>query len=65
MLVNLDREDYDLSAWVHDLIVIIKKRSWLSKKEDAWIIVQENMQDFLELYSGGASPIEAYNDYNE
>ncbi len=65
MLVNLDREYYYLSAWIHDLTVIIKKRSWLSKKEDAWIIVKENLQDFLELYSGGASPIEAYNDYNE
>jgi len=65
MLVNLDREDYDLSAWIHDLVVIIKKRSWLSKKEDAWIVVQENMRDFLELYDGGASPIEAYNEYNE
>lgn len=65
MLVNIDRDDYDLSAWINDLVVIIKKRGWLAKKEDAWIVVQENIREFLELYSGGSSPIEAYNDYAE
>lgn len=65
MLVNIDRDDYDLSSWVNDLVVIIKKRAWLAKKEDAWLVVQENIQEFIELYSGGASPIQAYDEYVE
>ena len=31
MIVEIDRDDYDLSAWVNDLVVIIKKRGWIAK----------------------------------
>ena len=64
-LINIDRDDYDLSAWLEDLVNLLKKRSWLSKKADAWLIVQENIQEFLELYSGGSSPQDAFDEYND
>lgn len=61
----IEREDYSLTAWFEDLINIIKKRGFLSKKEDAWLVVLENLIEFEDLYQEGLSPIEAFNDYNE
>lgn len=61
----VERDDYDVSAWVNDLINIIKKRGFLVKKEDAWLVVQENLVEFIELYEGGASPQEAFLEYTE
>lgn len=61
----VERDDYDVSAWVNDLINILKKRGFLMKKEDAWLIVQENLVEFIELYGGGASPQEAFEDFSE
>lgn len=61
----VERDDYDVSAWVNDLINIIKKRGFLVKKEDAWLVVQESIVEFLELYEGGASPQEAFEEYSE
>lgn len=42
-LVNVDREDYDLSAWTNDTINLIKKRKWFSSKGDAFLFFQENI----------------------
>lgn len=56
----IERDDYDVSAWVNDLINILKKRGFLMKKEDAWLIVQENLVEFI-----GASPQEAFEDFSE
>ncbi len=61
----IERDDYDVSAWINDLINILKKRGFLVKKEDAWLVVQENLVEFIELYEGGASPQEAFKDYSE
>lgn len=49
----------------YDLINILKKRGFLVKKEDAWLVVQENLVEFIELYEGGASPQEAFEDFSE
>lgn len=62
-MINV-RNDYDVSAWIADLINILKKRGFLMKKEDAWLVVQENIVEFIELYEGGSSPQEAFEDYN-
>jgi hypothetical protein len=59
----IERSDYDVAAWIADLINILKKRGFLMKKEDAWLVVQENLVEFIELYEGGASPHEAFEDY--
>lgn len=61
----IERDDYDVSAWINDLINILKKRGFLMKKEDAWLIVQENLVEFIELYEGGASPQEVFEDFSE
>lgn len=59
----IEREDYGVSSWLNDLINILKKRGFLMKKEDAWLVVQENIVEFIELYEGGSSPQEAFEDY--
>jgi len=61
-MINV-RNDYDVSAWIADLINILKKRGFLMKKEDAWLVVQENIVEFIELYEGGSSPQEAFEEY--
>ncbi len=61
----IEREDYDVSAWINDLINILKKRGFLVKKADAWLVVQENLVEFIELYEDGASPQEAFTDYSK
>lgn len=60
-----EREDYALSSWIHDLLQIIKKRGFLLKKEDAFLVFVENSAEFLEDYSEGLSPMEAYNQFVE
>ena len=59
----IERDDYGVSSWLNDLINILKKRGFLMKKEDAWLVVQENIVEFIELYEGGSSPQEAFEDY--
>lgn len=61
----IERNDYSLTAWLEDLINIIKKRSFLAKKEDAFLVVLENIVEFEDLYQEGMSPMEAFLDYNE
>lgn len=61
----IERDDYNLSSWIADLINILKKRGFLMKKEDAWLVVQENIAEFIELYEGGSSPQEAFEEYTE
>lgn len=60
----IERNDYDVAAWISDLINILKKRGFLMKKEDAWLVIQENLVEFIELYEGGASPQEAFKEFN-
>lgn len=61
----IERDDYGVSSWLNDLINILKKRGFLMKKEDAWLVVQENIVEFIELYEGGSSPQEAFEEYTE
>lgn len=58
-----ERNDYSISAWTNDVINIIKKRGFLMKKEDAWLVFQENMDDFLSCYVEGMSPVAAFEEY--
>ena len=64
-LVNIDREDYDLSAWTNDTINLIKKRKWFSSKGDAFLFFQENIVEMLQMYSEGLSPRDAYEEFND
>lgn len=61
----IERDDYGVSSWLNDLINLLKKRGFLMKKEDAWLVVQENIVEFIELYEGGSSPQEAFEEYTE
>lgn len=56
----VERENYQVSAWIGDLLNIIKKREFLMKKEDAFLVFQENSAEFLADYSDGLSPMESY-----
>lgn len=56
-------EEYSISAWLNDLTNIVKKRAFLVKKEEAWLLVLENMNEFLECYVEGMKPIDAWNDF--
>lgn len=61
----VERSDYSLPAWINDLLNIVKKRGFLLKKEDAFLVFVENSAEFLEDYSEGLSPMEAYNQFVE
>lgn len=61
----IERSDYGASAWLADLTNIIKKRGFLDKKENAWLVIEENIVDLIELYEGGASPSEAFMEYSQ
>lgn len=61
----IERSDYSLPAWTHDLINIIKKRGFLLKKEDAFLVFVENSDEFMRDYCEGLSPMEAYNEFVE
>lgn len=58
-----ESDDYDVSAWFSDLTNIIKKRAFLLNKSDAWLVVLENMNEFLECYVDGMAPISAYEEF--
>lgn len=60
----IERSDYSASAWLADLTNIIKKRGFLDKKENAWLVIEENIVDLIELYEGGSSPQEAFKEFN-
>ena len=57
-----ERDDYSISAWMSDITNIVKQRSFLLKKSDAWLVVLENMSELLECYVDGMKPIDAYNE---
>ncbi|MNQ94365.1 hypothetical protein D3C85_1098810 [compost metagenome] len=57
-----ERDDYSISAWLSDLTNIVKQRHFLIKKADSWLVVMENMNEVLECYVDGMSPIECYNE---
>jgi hypothetical protein len=61
----IERSDYSASAWLADLTNIIKKRGFLDKKENAWLVIEENIVGLIELYEGGASPSEAFMEYSQ
>ena len=61
----MERSDYSLPAWINDVINIIKKRGFLMKKEDAFLVFVENSCEFIEDYCEGLSPMEAYNEFVE
>lgn len=55
-----ERNDYALSAWINDLLNIIKRRAWLAKKEDSFLVFMENSAEFVGDYCDGLSPMESY-----
>jgi len=59
------RKDYGISPWVNDLLNIVKNRAFLAKKEDAFLLVMENMDFFLEQYCNGFSPMSAWTEFNK
>lgn len=58
-----ERDDYAISSWLNDLVNIVRKRAFLMKKADAWLLVMENMDDFLSCYVDGMSPVAAFEEY--
>ncbi len=61
----VSNEDYSFEAWLNDLVNIIKQRAWLDKKENAFLVFQENATFFINLYEEGMKPMEAFNLYEE
>lgn len=60
-----EREDYAISAWLNDLLNIIKQRGFILDKNSAMMIFIENADEFLDCYSEGLSPMESWAEYNE
>lgn len=58
-----ERDNYSVSAWLNDLLNIIKKRGFILDKNSAMMIFLENSNEFLEDYCNGLSPMESYLDY--
>jgi hypothetical protein len=59
-----ERDDYAISAWLNDLLNIIKKRGYILDKNSAMMIFVENADLWLECYVEGMSPMEAFSDYD-
>lgn len=60
-----ERNDYSISAWSNDLLNIIKLRGCIIDKNSAMMIYIENLNEFLDCYCEGMSPMGAFLDYNE
>jgi len=58
-----EREDYQISSWLNDLLNIIKQRGFILDKNSAMMIFLENSNEFLEDYCNGLSPMESFLDY--
>lgn len=56
--------EYDLATWLISLRDIIAQREFI-KKADALLIVVESIDDFIDLFNGGSSPMEAYMEYRD
>ena len=59
-----ERDDYDLSTWIIDLRDIIAKREFI-EKNDALLIIVEDITEFLEMYEEGLLPQAAYKEMIE
>jgi hypothetical protein len=60
-----ERNDYQISAWINDLLNIIKQRGFIIDKNSAMMIFVENSNEFMECYCDGMSPMKAFLDYDE
>lgn len=60
-----ERNDYSISAWINDLLNIVKQRGFIIDKNSAMMIFVENASEFMECYCDGMSPMEAFLDYDE
>ena len=58
-----EREDYQISSWLNDLLNVIKQRGFILDKNSAMMIFLENSNEFLEDYCNGLSPMESFLDY--
>jgi hypothetical protein len=51
--------DYPKSQWIFELVNIMSKRQLIPKKDALWAIMEE-IEEYDEMYEGGMSPQEAY-----
>lgn len=59
-----ERSDYGLDSWINDLLNLIKNRSAFPiKKEQAFLVFVDNAAEFVEMYSEGCSPREAFEEF--
>lgn len=58
-----ERSDYSLASWINDLLNLIKKKGFLAKKEDSFLVFMENSVEFIQDYCDGMSPLESYNQF--
>ena len=58
-----ERDEYQISSWLNDLLNIIKQRGFILDKNSAMMIFMENSNEFLEDYCNGLSPMESFLDY--
>lgn len=58
-----ERENYQISSWLNDLLNIIKQRGFILDKNSAMMIFLENSNEFLEDYCDGLSPMESFLSY--
>ena len=58
-----ERDEYQISSWLNDLLNIIKQRGYILDKNSAMMIFLENSNEFLEDYCNGLSPMESFLDY--
>jgi hypothetical protein len=60
-----ERNDYQISAWINDLLNIIKQRGFIIDKNSAMMIFVENSNEFMECYCDGYTPMRAFLEYDE
>ena len=58
-----ERDEYQISSWLNDLLNVIKQRGFILDKNSAMMIFLENSNEFLEDYCNGLSPMESFLDY--
>lgn len=58
-----ERENYQISSWINDLLNIVKQRGFIIDKNSAMMIFVENANEFMECYCDGYSPMEAFLEY--
>lgn len=62
-MIFVEREEYSLSAWINDLLNIIKLRGCIIDKNSAMMIFVENSADFISMYCEGLKPMQAFLEY--